>query len=244
MIAMILAAGRGERMRPLTDRLPKPLLQAGGRPLIVHLVEALAAAGCRRLVVNTAHLGALLEAALGDGSRLGVQIRWSHEGTALETAGGIARARPLLGDEPFMVVNGDIWTDLAFGPFIERGRAALADPACDAHLLLVENPPHHAAGDFRLLHGRIVEAGAAGADAADATISYTFAGIGVYRPRLFDAVAPGERAPLAPLLFDARARGALSGELFRGGWMDIGTPQRLDDLDRRLRTGPRAAPSL
>lgn len=240
---MILAAGRGERMRPLTDRLPKPLLQAGGRPLIEHLIDALAVAGCRQLVINTAHLGALLEAALGDGSRLGVQIRWSHEGTALETAGGIALARPLLGDEPFMAVNGDVWTDLAFGPFIERACAALADPACDAHLLLVANPPHHAAGDFRLLHGRIVDEGVADAD-AEVAPKHTFAGIGVYRPRLFDAVAPGERAPLAPLLFDSRARGALSGELFRGGWMDIGTPQRLDDLDRRLRTGPRAAPSL
>jgi MurNAc alpha-1-phosphate uridylyltransferase len=241
MIAMILAAGRGERMRPLTDNLPKPLLEAGGRPLIVHLVEALVAAGCRRLVVNTAHLGAMLEAALGDGSGLGVQIRWSREGTALETAGGIALARPLLGEDPFLVVNGDIWTDLAFGPFIERARAALADPARDAYLLLVDNPLHHPEGDFRLSHGRVIDESVAGAAIAP---KYTFAGVGVYRPRLFDAVAPGARAPLAPLLFDARARGALAAEHFGGGWMDIGTPERLGDLDRRLRAGPGAARSL
>ncbi|MFO0481862.1 MAG: N-acetylmuramate alpha-1-phosphate uridylyltransferase MurU [bacterium] len=241
MIAMILAAGRGERMRPLTDNLPKPLLEAGGRPLIVHLIDGLVAAGCRRLVINTAHLGGMLEAALGDGGGLGAQIRWSHEGTALETAGGIALARPLLGEQPFLVVNGDVWTDLAFGPFIERAGAALADPACDAHLLLVDNPVHHPAGDFRLLHGRVIDDTAPGAATAP---KHTFAGRGVYRPRLFDGVVPGARAALAPLLFDSRARGALSAEHFGGGWMDIGTPERLGDLDRRLRAGQQAAPSL
>jgi MurNAc alpha-1-phosphate uridylyltransferase len=241
MIAMILAAGRGERMRPLTDRLPKPLLDAGGQPLVVHLIEALAAAGCRRLVINTAHLGAMLEEALGDGRRWDVRIDWSHEGTALETAGGIALARPLLGRDPFLVVNGDVWTDLAFASFIECARAALADPARDAHLLLVDNPPHHPAGDFRLLDGRVVDDDAAGAAGAP---KFTYAGIGVYRPRLFDAIVPGARAPLAPLLFDARTRGALSGERHGGAWMDIGTPQRLDELDRRLRSGRPASPSL
>lgn len=238
MIAMILAAGRGERMRPLTDRLPKPLLEAGGRPLIEHLVLALADAGCRTLVVNTAHLGEQLEAALGDGSRLGVRIHWSHEATALETAGGIAFARPLLGRDPFLVANGDVWCDLAFGPFIARAQAALADPAIDAHLLLVDNPPHHPAGDFRLLDGRIVGDEVAGG------VRHTFAGIGVYRPRLFDGVVAGTRAPLAPLLHDARARAALSGERHAGAWMDVGTPQRLEDLDRRLRGGRSPAPSL
>lgn len=238
---MILAAGRGERMRPLTDRLPKPLLQAGGRPLIGLLIDALVAAGCRQLVVNTAHLGWMLEAALGDGGGLGAQIRWSREGTALETAGGIALARPLLGEQPFLVVNGDVWTDLAFGPFIARAGAALADPSCDAHLLLVDNPAHHPAGDFRLMQGRVIDDAAQGAALAP---KYTFAGIGVYRPRLFDTVAPGARAALAPLLFDARVRGALSAEHFGGGWMDIGTPGRLSDLDRRLRAGPRAGSSL
>jgi len=241
MIAMILAAGRGERMRPLTDHAPKPLLEAGGRPLIVHLVKALAAAGCSQLVVNTAHLGTMLEDALGDGACWGVRIAWSHEGEALETAGGIARARPLLGEAPFLVVNGDLWTDLGFAGFIERAVAALADPVVDAHLLLVDNPLHHPGGDFRLSAGRVVDEPAPGAAAAPRC---TFAGIGVYRPRLFDGVASGTRAPLAPLLFDARARGALSGEHFGGGWMDIGTPQRLADLDRRLRGGLPAAGSL
>ncbi|MCE2949773.1 MAG: nucleotidyltransferase family protein [Betaproteobacteria bacterium] len=241
MIAMILAAGRGERMRPLTDRMPKPLLEAGGRPLIVHLLEALAAAGCRELVVNTAHLGRMLEDALGSGERHGVRIAWSHEGEALETAGGIACARPLLGDQPFLVVNGDVWTDLDFGGFIARAGAALARPACEAYLLLVDNPRHHPDGDFRLAGDRVVDEACADAAAAP---KYTFAGIGAYRPRLFDGVEPGAKAPLAPLLFAARARGAVSGEHFGGGWMDIGTPQRLADLDRRLRDGLTAAGSL
>jgi MurNAc alpha-1-phosphate uridylyltransferase len=238
MIAMILAAGRGERMRPLTDRTPKPLLEAGGRPLIVHLIDALAAAGCRQLVVNTAHLGWMLEDALGDGARMGVRIAWSHEGEALETAGGIALARPLLGPAPFLVVNGDVWTDLDFAGFIGRASAALVAPGTDAHLLLVDNPPHHPAGDFRLAHGRVVD------EASAAAPKYTFSGIGAYRPQLFDATAPGAKAPLAPLLFDARSRGALSGEHFAGGWLDIGTPQRLGDLDRRLRSRLPAAGSL
>jgi MurNAc alpha-1-phosphate uridylyltransferase len=229
MIAMILAAGRGERMRPLTDRLPKPLLTAGGKPLIVHLIESLAAAGCRTLVINTAHLGDAIEAALGDGTQWGVQIRYSHEGTALETAGGIAFARAQLGAQPFLVVNGDIWTDADLRGFLGRASIALEDPAVDAHLLLVDNPPHHPQGDFCLRAGRIVDAG------VEPCTRLTFAGVGVYRPRLFDPVAPGTRAALAPLLFDARARGALSGEHFRGGWMDIGTPARLESLDRQLR---------
>jgi MurNAc alpha-1-phosphate uridylyltransferase len=241
MIAMILAAGRGERMRPLTDHAPKPLLDAGGRPLIVHLIEALAAAGCRQLVVNTAHLGMMLEDALGDGGRWGVRIAWSREGEALETAGGIARARPMLGEAPFLVVNGDLWTDLDFAGFIARARAALADPAMQAHLLLVDNPPHHPHGDFRLAAGRVIDESSPDASAAP---RYTFAGIGVYRMCLFDGVATGARAPLAPLLFDARARGALSAEHFRGSWMDVGTPQRLADLDRRLRSGSSVAGSL
>jgi MurNAc alpha-1-phosphate uridylyltransferase len=242
MIAMILAAGRGERMRPLTDHSPKPLLEAGGRALIVHLIEALAAAGCRQLVVNTAHLGPMLEQALGDGSRWGVRIAWSHEGEALETAGGIAHARALLGEAPFLVVNGDLWTDLDFAGFIARAGAVLADPALDAHLVLVDNPPHHPGGDFRLRAGRVVD-DESSPDAA-ALPKYTFAGIGVYRMRLFNRVGAGVRAPLAPLLFDARARGALSAEHFQGGWMDIGTPQRLADLDRRLRGGLPVAGSL
>jgi N-acetyl-alpha-D-muramate 1-phosphate uridylyltransferase len=228
-VAMILAAGRGERMRPLTDRLPKPLLEAGGKPLIVHLIESLARAGCHALVINTAHLGAQLEQALGDGARWGVQIAWSREGAALETAGGIAFARALLGAQPFLVVNGDIWTDLDFAGFVARAQQRLAEAPFDAHLLLVDNPVQHPQGDFRLLDGRIVEQGAA---------PLTFAGIGLYQPRLFAGLAPGARAPLAPLLFAARARGALSAEHHRGGWHDVGTPERLAALDRQLAGTP------
>jgi MurNAc alpha-1-phosphate uridylyltransferase len=236
-VAMILAAGRGERMRPLTDRMPKPMLAAGGKPLIVHLIEALATAGCRHLVINTAHLGEVLESALGDGARWDVHVTWSREGTALETAGGIALARPLLGEKPFLVVNGDIWTDAGFAPFIAHAQRALADPSIDAHLLLVDNPQHHPDGDFLLHQGRVVEAAPEPAmpGGGPAPVRLTFAGIGLYRPRLFDRVVAGSRAALAPLLFEARARGALSGERLEGQWFDIGTPARLAALDEQLR---------
>jgi MurNAc alpha-1-phosphate uridylyltransferase len=220
---MILAAGRGERMRPLTDATPKPLLAAGGKPLIVWLIEALARAGFRDLVINHAHLGARLEAALGDGAGWGVRIAWSREGEALETAGGIATALPLLGDAPFAAVNGDIHCDYPF----ERLHTALPDDA-DAHLVLVDNPPQHPDGDFTLDHGRAGNAPAP---------RLTFAGIGVYRPRLFDGIAAGTRAPLAPLLRAAADRGRLSAERHAGAWTDVGTPQRLAELDARLRAG-------
>jgi MurNAc alpha-1-phosphate uridylyltransferase len=223
MKAMILAAGRGERMRPLTDATPKPLLAAGGKPLIVWLIEALAAAGFRELVINHAHLGARLEAGVGDGAAWGVRIAWSREGEALETAGGIATALPLLGDAPFAAVNGDIHCDYPFA----RLRTALPDDA-DAHLVLVDNPPQHPQGDFSL------DAGRAGNAAAP---RLTFAGIGVYRPRLFAGIAPGTRAPLAPLLRAAADRDALSAERHAGAWTDVGTPQRLAELDARLRRG-------
>lgn len=228
---MILAAGRGERMRPLTDRCPKPLLPVGGRALIAHLLDALAAAGVARVVVNTAHLGEQLRQALGDASH-GVRIDWSPETVALETAGGIALAiqRGLLpSDAPFLVVNGDIWLDLEFAGFIERARAALTDPRTDAHLLLVDNPPHHPRGDFDWRGGRVVAHPGPG----DARL--TFAGVGVYRPGLFASLPAGERAALAPRLHEARDRGALSAERHAGRWFDIGTPQRLADLDRALR---------
>lgn len=230
-VAMILAAGRGERMRPLTDRSPKPLLEAGGKALIVHLIEALARAQCRQLVINTAHLGEAIESALGDGRRWGVHVRYSREHTALETAGGIALARPLLGDEPFLVVNGDIWSDLDFAAFVARARtglqaAAAGGGAALAYLLLADNPPHHPEGDFSLMGGRLTDAPGP---------RLTFAGVGLYRPQLFDPVVPGSRAALAPLLFAARDRGVLAGEHYRGQWHDIGTPQRLAALDRQLR---------
>jgi MurNAc alpha-1-phosphate uridylyltransferase len=221
MRAMILAAGRGERMRPLTDSTPKPLLAAGGKPLIVWLIEALAVAGCRDIVINHAHLGARIEAALGDGSVWGVRIAYSREGEALETAGGIATALPLLGDAPFVAVNGDIHCDFDFA----RLAGALPEDA-DAHLVLVDNPPHHPRGDFTLAHGRLGNGDAP---------RLTFAGIGVYRPRLFAGIAPRTRAPLAPLLRAAADRGALSGERHGGLWTDVGTPERLAELDARLR---------
>lgn len=217
MKAMILAAGRGERLRPLTDHTPKPLLPAGGRPLIEHLIAALVASGYTEIVVNTAHLGELIERHLGDGSRLGARLAYSRENEALETGGGIRQALPLLGESPFLVVNGDIATDFPFGRL--RGH-----PAGLAHLVLVPNPSHHQRGDFALDERRVAETGAE---------RHTFSGIGVYRPELFAGTEPG-RFPLAPLLRAAMARGAVSGELYRGFWMDIGTLERLEDYGQWL----------
>lgn len=222
MKAMILAAGRGERMRPLTDHTPKPLLVAGGKPLIVHHLERLARAGFRDLAVNHAHLGDRIEAALGDGSRWGVQITYSPEATALETGGGIFRALPLLGPGPFLVVNGDVWTDLDF--------SHLALPTGNlAHLILVDNPPHHPHGDFYLANG-LVRAAPPQPDQP----RLTFSGIGVYHPDLFKGCRPGA-FPLAPLLRAAMAEERVTGEHYRGLWLDIGTPERLSDLDTLLR---------
>ena len=218
MKVMILAAGLGTRMRPLTDHTPKPLLAAGGKPLIEWHIERLAAAGLRELVINTAWLGEQLEQALGNGERFGVSIAWSREGAPLETAGGIRRALPLLGDQPFAVVNGDIWTSFDF--------AGLHEPEGLAHLVLVDNPAHHPKGDFCLdSDGRVRDNGEP---------RLTFSGIGVYRPALFQGLADGE-AKLAPLLREAMARGEVTGEHFTGSWWDIGTPQRLEQLDGWLR---------
>lgn len=214
---MILAAGRGERMRPLTDHTPKPLLMAGDRPLIVHHLERLAAAGITRVVINHAHLGEQIEAALGDGARFGLAIRYSPEGRALETGGGIFRALPLLGDGPFLVVNGDVWTDL------DLARLRLAEGRL-AHLVLVDNPEHHPRGDFRLADGLVF---------AEGEPRLTFSGIGVYSPALFEGCRDGA-FPLAPLLRAAMARGLVSGEHHRGRWLDIGTPARLQALDQLL----------
>lgn len=220
MKAMILAAGRGERMRPLTDHTPKPLLRAGGKPLIVHHIERLAAAGLRDIVINHAHLGERIEAALGDGADLGVRIRYSPEGKALETGGGIFRALPLLGPDPFLVVNGDVWTDVDFF-------ALTIAPGDLAHLVLVDNPPHHPQGDFTLCERRVLAGG------IDGLPRLTFSGIGLYHPELFAGCAPGA-FPLAPLLRSAMARGLVSGTHHRGAWIDIGTPERLAELDRAL----------
>ncbi len=215
---MVLAAGRGERMRPLTDACPKPLLPAGGRPLIVHLLERLVEGGFREIVINHAHLGGRIEEALGDGARYGASIVYSPEiPEALETGGGIHHALARLGADPFLVVNGDIWTDYPFGRL-----RSLQPPL--AHLVLVDNPAHHPAGDFGLDAGRVMDGG---------TPALTFSGIGVYRPALFHGCRSG-RFPLAPLLRFAARRGQVSGEHYRGRWWDVGTPQRLAELDRLL----------
>jgi N-acetyl-alpha-D-muramate 1-phosphate uridylyltransferase len=218
MRAMILAAGRGERMRPLTDHTPKPLLMVGGKPLIVWHLERLSAAGFHDIVINHAHLGEQIPAALGDGSRWGLAIAYSPElPGALETAGGIAHALPLLGDDPFLVINGDIFCD--WDP--ARALPATADLA---HLVLIDNPTHNTTGDFALHDGRV------GTDAP----THTFAGIGVYRPQLFAGLDPDQPAKLAPLLRAAMATDCVSGERHGGRWVDVGTPQRLAELDSLL----------
>lgn len=234
MRAMILAAGRGERMRPLTDHTPKPLLQAGGKPLIVWHIERMVRAGITELVINHAHLGDQIEQALGDGSRYGATIRYSDEGTALETAGGIAFALHLLGDEPFAVVNGDIWCDYDFSHLPHRA-AALADGSDMAHLVLVDNPEHHPKGDFGLHEGRVTNSALGTQHSV-----LTFSGIGLYKPALFAHIPRGSKAPLAPLLREQIALGHVSGEHHHGLWMDIGTPQRLDELDKQLRASQNA----
>ncbi|MCX7164990.1 MAG: nucleotidyltransferase family protein [Rhodocyclales bacterium] len=227
MKTMILAAGRGERMRPLTDITPKPLLPVGGKPLIVWHLERLAKAGLRDVVINHAHLGAQIEAALGNGARWGLSIRYSAEPEgALETAGGIGNALPLLGHEkPFLVINGDIYCDWD----VARAATALADKDL-AHLVLVPNPQHHPRGDFSLIG---TEVGADIAAAAGVQVC-TFSGIGIYRPQLFAEIGRGQRAQLAPLLRTAMAARKVSGELHAGRWTDVGTPQRLAELDGEL----------
>jgi MurNAc alpha-1-phosphate uridylyltransferase len=220
---MILAAGRGERMRPLTDHTPKPLLCAGGKPLIVHHIERLADAGFRQLVVNHAHLGGQIEQALGNGAQWGVSIRYSAEEHALETGGGIYRALPMLGEAPFLVVNGDVWTDLDFARFSRFRLTGLA------HLLLVDNPCHNPNGDFGLSGQQVQCSGG--------NLRLTFSGIGLYHPDLFHGCQSGS-FPLAPLLRKAMAKEQVSGEHFTGCWMDIGTPERLDALDQKLAERP------
>lgn len=227
MKAMILAAGRGVRMRPLTDTTPKSLLAVSGKPLIAWQLEKLARAGFAEVVINHAHLGHLIEAALGDGSRFGLSIRYSAESQALETAGGIALALPSLGAEPFLVINADIYSDYDYS---RLPGLLLADRL--AHLVLVDNPPQHPRGDFALEAGRVREAGRR---------MLTFSGIGVYAPRLFSGIPPGAKVPLAPLLRKAMATDRVSGEHYRGRWHDVGTAGRLDALDTELRGGPARA---
>lgn len=218
MKAMILAAGKGERLRPLTLHTPKPLVRAAGVPLIEYHVRALAQAGFAELVVNHAWLGQQIEEYLADGARFGVRIRYSAEGEPLETGGGIQRALPLLGEQPFVVVNGDIWTDFDF--------TALRQPLSGlAHLVLVDNPAHHPQGDFCLLDGRVSEASAAS--------KLTYSGMAVLHPALFRECVAGA-FKLAPLLRQAMASGQVTGEHYRGRWVDVGTHERLAEVEQLL----------
>ena len=224
---MILAAGRGERMRPLTDYTPKPLLMAGGKPLIVWHLEKLAQAGFANVVINHAYLGEQIEAMLGTGGNFGLSIRYSHEEQALETAGGIVKALPLLNNAPFLVINADIWTDYDFRQILPRLDAMKAHPATDclAHLVMVDNPPQHSRGDFALSTNTVH---------SDGSSLLTFSGIGIYRPALFAGMVPGKPAKLAPLLRWAMQREQVSGEHYAGRWRDIGTPERLTALNSEL----------
>ncbi len=223
---MILAAGLGERLRPLTDRVPKALAEAGGKPLVLWQLERLARAGIRDIVINVSHLAGAIEARLGDGSAFGVSLAYSREARPLESAGGIAQARLLLGPEPFALINADVFCDYDLAAL--RARAL---DGCLAHLVLAPNPPHHAAGDFTL------HAGKAGNAAAP---RYTYTGIALVDPALVAPVRAGEKAQLAPLLRAAAEAGRLSGELHQGLWRDIGTAERLAELDALLRARTKA----
>ena len=219
MKAMILAAGKGERLRPLTLHTPKPLVRVAGVPLIEYHLRALAAAGFAELVINHAWLGRQIEEHLGDGARFGLRIAYSAEGEPLETGGGIFQALPLLGDEPFVLVNGDIFTDYPFAE-LRRPLQGLA------HLVLVDNPPHHAQGDFRLEDGRVGELDGAGT-------GLTYSGLAVLSPALFTGCQPGA-FKLAPLLRRAMTAGLVSGERYAGRWVDVGTHERLAEVERLL----------
>ena len=216
MKAMILAAGRGERLRPRTDRTPKALIEAGGKPLLAWHLERLRRAGIREVVINVSHLAADITRRFGDGAEHGLALRWSHEPQLLETAGGIAQARALLGAAPFLLVNTDIWFDYDLSAL-----SALDLGTRLAHLVLIPNPAHNPAGDFSL------EGACVGNDPAP---RYTYAGIAVLSPALVSSVSPGGKAQLAPLLRSAAARGEVTGELFYGAWHDVGTEERLARL--------------
>lgn len=223
--ALILAAGRGERMRPLTDATPKPLLVAGGRALLDWQLGRLAAAGIRRVVINHAHLGEQLEAAVGDGSRWGVRVDWSREGTALETAGGIVKALPLLAPGPFIVVSGDIYTEFDFSRLAQAAEDIARDPARRAaHFVLVGNPPFHPRGDMGLEGGLVRRDGP----------RLTYANIAVFHPALFAGIEPGTHLKLFPWAYRFVDEGRVTGERFDGAWENLGTPAQLAELDRRL----------
>ncbi|MBU6459274.1 MAG: nucleotidyltransferase family protein [Proteobacteria bacterium] len=226
MKAMILAAGRGERMRPLTDKVPKPLLCVGGYPLIVWHIMRLVQAGFDEIVVNVSWLGYQIEQELGDGSRWKARLSYSREEVALETAGGIRQALHLLGNQPFLVVNADIYTDY---PFINLNHAYcfLSQGVQKAHLVLVDNPPHHQQGDFGLFEGRLTQ-----------TPPYlTFSGISMWHPSVFDGLALGEKCPLAQVIHQMMPDNCISAERYTGLWVDAGTMERLSALDRSLLAG-------
>jgi MurNAc alpha-1-phosphate uridylyltransferase len=226
MKAMILAAGRGERLRPITDTLPKPLVEVRGRPLIVHHLDKLAACGVREVVINVSHLGALIERALGDGARWGLRIHWSREDAPLETAGGIAKALAVLGQAPFALLNADVYSDWDCAA-LPAMAAGIDSAGLLGHIVLVPNPPFRPGGDFSLAGDRVGNAGAP---------RYTYSGIGVLRAKMLDGVVAGDRAPLAPLLRSAAGQGLLAGELHRGQWSDVGTPERLAELNAPRKT--------
>lgn len=218
MKAMILAAGRGERLRPLTDETPKPLIKVAGKSLIEYHLENLARAGFKEIIINTAWLAEKIHQQLGDGSDYGVAIHYSDEGKALETAGGIIHALPLLGDESFLVINGDIWCDFDFST-LENLK-----PSAQAHLILVDNPEHNSSGDFSLQHGLIENIGEP---------MSTYSGIGIYTANFFEGQNTGS-LPLAPILRKKCEASLITGELYNGMWTDVGTTQRLEKLEKRL----------
>lgn len=222
MYAMILAAGRGERMRPLTDKVPKPLLEVADKALIVYQIEALESAGVKNIVINTGHLGEQIQYELGTGTSFGVDILYSEEGDdILETAGGIINALPLLGDDPFIITNADIFTDFDYRTLPE----SLSGPFnSDAHIVLVNNPSHHPEGDFAFDNGRVFK---------DGSKKLTYSGIGFFYPHFFRNINPG-RYPLAPMLYESAQANRLSGQHFTGAWSDIGTPARLHEINSSL----------
>jgi MurNAc alpha-1-phosphate uridylyltransferase len=221
MKAMLLAAGRGERLRPLTDTLPKALVEAGGKPLISWHLERLAAAGCREAVVNVSHLGERIIETIGDGRRFGLRVAYSREPERLETAGGIAQALPLLGVQPFLLLNADVYCEFPLERLLGTALGARL-----AHLVLVPNPAHRQRGDFGLVSGQVK---------SDAPTRYTYAGFAVVSPQLVREVKAGEKAPLAPLLYAAADAGRMSGELYEGLWQDVGTLERLAELEATLK---------
>ena len=220
MKAMLLAAGRGERLRPLTDRIPKALVEAGGKPLVAWHLERLAASGCREVVITVSHLGEQIVERIGDGRRFGLRIEYSREPAPLETAGGIAQAATLLGPEPFLLVNADVYCEKDFSPLLARTLGSRL-----GHLVLVPNPAHRPSGDFTLDGEQVGSA---------PSPRYTYAGIAVLSLQMVQSVPPGSKAPLAPLLYAAADRGLLGGELYGGLWQDVGTPERLAALEKTL----------